>query len=181
MSKLRAIILLHEGFEELEAVAPIDLLSRAEVDVCLASMTSERLVRGRSGITIQADQLFEELDSTEDYDAVILPGGPGIKELRNQDQLCAFLQKHHSAGKIIACICAAPMLLLDAGLLPEHYTAHPSTLPELPEPKDEKCVWANNILTSGGAGTAIPFGLDLVEALRDQETRTRIADSICWS
>ena len=177
---MNPIILLHEGFEEMEAVAPIDLLVRAGIDPCLVSMSEELLVRGRSGILLQAERCFDDLPD-EIWDAVILPGGPGINQLRMHAGLCAFLKQHHDAGKIIACICAAPLLLLDAGLLPGHYTAHPTTSTELPLAKEADYVWDQDILTSRGAGTATEFALALVEALKGKTTRDKIANSICCS
>ena len=181
MKNIRALIVLHPGFEEMEAIAAIDLLMRAEIDVTLASTTEEKLVPGRSGLVFQATHLFEAVKSDAPFDAVVLPGGPGIKALRKQADLCELLQKHHAAGKILACICAAPLLLHDAGLLPEHYTAHPSTSSELPKPEDQDYVWEGRILTSKGAGTATQFSLALIEALTDEATRTEVAESICWS
>ena len=180
MKTIRTLHIIHPGFEEMEAVATIDLLVRAEVEVCLAGTAKETIVRGRNGIALQATQLFKEVRPDDLYDAVILPGGPGVKALRNDSHICELLQRHHAAGKILACICAAPLLLLDAGLLPDHYTAHPSTLSELPHPEKQDYVWHDRILTSKGAGTATQFALALIEALTDRATRTKIARSICW-
>lgn len=181
MTQKRALILIHPGFEEMEAAAPIDLLTRADVEVSLASTTREKIVRGRSGLAFETTLLFEELEPGDLYDAIILPGGPGIKELRQHPELCECLKRHHAAGKILACICAAPLLLLDSGLLPGHYTAHPSTSAELPQPENQDYVWDGQILTSKGAGTATQFSLALIEALRDAASCKKIADSICWS
>jgi 4-methyl-5(b-hydroxyethyl)-thiazole monophosphate biosynthesis len=181
MTTQRALIILHAGFEEMEAVAPFDLLARADVEVSLVSMTEEHLVRGRNNLVFQANHSFEQACAHELYDAVILPGGPGVNALRQHPELCEFLHRHHAAGKILACICAAPLLLLDAGLLPDCYTAHPSTLDELPHPEQSTCVWDGTLLTSQGAGTATEFGLALVQALTDQATRAEIEQAICWS
>lgn len=179
MKKKQALIILNSGFEEMETVAPIDLLRRAGVEVTVASMTGERLVRGRNDLVLQATHDFGEACGDNLYDAIILPGGPGIKPLREHPELCALLKKHHAAGKILACICAGPLLLLDSGLLPGRYTAHPSTLAELPHPEEPSCVWDGRILTSKGAGTAAEFGLNLVEALKGRDARSEIAQAIC--
>lgn len=180
MRTRRALIILHVGFEEMEAVAPGDLLARAGVEISLASMTEERCVPGRSQLVIQAQHGFADAMAHGLYDAVILPGGPGINALRRHPELCQLLRRHHAAGKILACICAAPLLLLDAGLLPEQYTAHPSTAAELPQAQTAACVWDGHRLTSRGAGTATEFGLALVAALTDHATCARIAQAICW-
>jgi len=179
--KKRALILIHPGFEEMEAVAPIDLLERAEVEVVQASTAEVTLVEGRNGITLQADCLFSEV-ADQEFDAVILPGGPGIKKLRGKVRLIAFICRHHEAGKLIAAICAAPLLLLDAGLLKGvDYTAHPSTKEELPDPAQGSVVHHGTILTSVGAGTATEFALALVHNLCGDARAEAIADSIGWS
>jgi len=176
----RAVIILHEGFEEMEAVAPIDLLSRAGVELTLARVQAGPFIRGRSGIVLEAPTELDALNEAPLFDAVILPGGPAVKALRKHTDIMQFLRKHHTAGKILAGICAAPLLLLDAGLLPEHYTAHPSAAPELPQADAAACIWHESILTSQGAGTATEFALALVEALTDEETMRQIAGAICW-
>ncbi|MDQ8193014.1 DJ-1/PfpI family protein [Coraliomargarita sp. SDUM461004] len=179
--KLRALIILHPGFEELEAVAPIDLLSRAEVEVVQASAAQTLQVTGRSGITIETNHLLSQI-ATEIFDVVILPGGPGITQLREDAQIIKCLQNHKQAGKLIACICAAPLLLLDAKLIQDiEYTAHPSTAKELPNARNQAIVIDNNILTSPGAGTATEFALSLIQQLCSESTKKEIAASICWS
>ncbi|WPJ95061.1 DJ-1 family glyoxalase III [Coraliomargarita algicola] len=177
----RALIILHPGFEEMEAVAPIDLLSRAGVEVTQASTSDSLLLRGRSGITLQATHRLADA-ATEDYDVIILPGGPGIMQLRDDSRIVECLQRHHQAGKLIACICAAPLLLLDAGMIQNiAYTAHPSTVNELSAASQEAVVSNNTIITSRGAGTATEFALAIVQHLCGQDRANEIAESICWS
>lgn len=180
----RALIILHPGFEEMEAVAPIDLLARAGIEVVQASAGDTLLVEGRNGITLEADRLFADVaDVAElDFDAVILPGGPGVMKLRDDARITECLRRHHAAGKLIAAICAAPLLLKDAGLTENlDYTAHPSTAEELTDPCEQAVVTDGQIITSRGAGTATEFALALVRELRGEETAKEIADSICWS
>lgn len=181
MQEKRALIIIHPGFEEMEAVAPIDLLMRAEINVSLASTTEDSFVPGRGGLAVETTQCFKKVKADALYDVVIIPGGPGIKALRHNTEICEFLKKHNAAGKILACICAAPLLLLDAGLLPGRYTAHPSILSELPKPEKDDYVWDGSILTSKGAGTATQFSLALIEALQGKAKRAEVAESICWS
>ena len=176
----RALIILHPGFEEIEAVTPIDLLSRAGVDVVQASTGDELLVEGRSGITLRATHLLKNLVN-DFFDVVIVPGGPGIAKLRNDPTLCNLLKRHSQQASLIACICAAPLLLLDAGLIEGiSYTAHPSTAQELPSASTASIVIDGNYLTSSGAGTATEFGLALVQRLRGADCAIEIAQSICW-
>jgi len=176
-----ALIILHPGFEELEAVAPIDLLARAGVKVTQAAVSDTLLVPGRNGMTLQAEQPLESIPADQRFDAVILPGGPGINHIRKHPQICAILQRHHAEDKVIACICAAPLLLLDAGLLNGlSYTAHPATKEELAQAQENPVVVDGRIITSRGAGTATAFGLAIVEQLTSAETRTEVAGSICY-
>lgn len=179
----KALIILHPGFEEMEAVAPADLLVRAGIAVTLAASGDSLQVQGRSGLTLLAACTLRELTEESLYDVVILPGGPGIQNLRKDPRLCRLLQGHHEAGRWIAAICAAPLLLLDAGLLPAgiRYTAHPATLAELPAPQAGRVVRDGRILTSQGAGTATEFAFAIIEALLSDDRAREIAASICWT
>ncbi len=175
----RVIILLHPGFEEMEAVAPIDLLGRAGVEVVQASTGDDPAVTGRSGITLRAGVRLDAVVD-EDFGAVILPGGPGIAGLRGDERITGLLRRHHRRGALVACICAAPLILLDAGLIAGvPHTAHPSTAEELPDALEDPVVWSNRILTSRGAGTATLFALALVRELASAEEAGTIADAIC--
>jgi 4-methyl-5(b-hydroxyethyl)-thiazole monophosphate biosynthesis len=177
----KAYILLTDGVEEMEAIAPIDLLSRAQVEVTQVSATKNLLVTGRSGITVQAEKTFEQIKDGEPADLLILPGGPGHKSLRKNNEVSRWIQKHAQASKYVAAICAAPVLLKDAGVLPENYTAHMSMIDEMPEiQKDKAVVIDGKYITSRGAGTATQFGLTLVSLLCGKETERDISDSIHW-
>jgi 4-methyl-5(b-hydroxyethyl)-thiazole monophosphate biosynthesis len=139
------------------------------------------LVEGRNGISLEATRLLSDV-AGEDFEAVILPGGPGIQQLRGDERIISCLRRQHAAGRLIAAICAGPLLLLDAGLTEGiAYTAHPSTLEELREARNQAVVTDGPIITSRGAGTATEFALALVRALRGQDAAREIADSICWS
>ncbi|MGB0414503.1 MAG: DJ-1 family glyoxalase III [Coraliomargarita sp.] len=177
----RALIILHPGFEEIEAITPIDLLSRAEVEVVQAYVGDQSRVEGRSGICVEAQQALEAV-LDQDFDLVILPGGPGINSIRQHPHICELLQRQHSAQRLIGCICAAPLLLLDSGLTEGlSYTCHPAAAEELSKSSSEACVIDDHIITSRGAGTATQFALSLIGELCDQETANAIAESICWS
>jgi 4-methyl-5(b-hydroxyethyl)-thiazole monophosphate biosynthesis len=175
----RALIILHPGFEEIEAVTPIDLLSRAGVEVVQAALDDSRFVTGRSGISLQATHRL--VDVAEDiFDAIILPGGPGIMQIRKHPLICKLLRQQQAANRLIGCICAAPLLLLDASQTASlRYTCHPSVEDQLTEAIDAAVVQDGNIITSRGAGTATEFALQLVSQLTDQVTADTIAESIC--
>lgn len=178
-----ALILLHPGFEELEAVAVIDLLARSGVEVTQANLGDVREVPGRNGITLVADCLAENLPEEPIYDVIILPGGPGIQKIRRDARVCRLLRRQHDAGRLVACICAGPLLLLDAGLLDQglRYTSFPATASELPERSDAKVVLDRQILTSQGAGTATEFALAIIDSLQGADRAKTIAESICWT
>lgn len=177
----RALMILHPGFEEIEAVAPIDLLARAGVQVIQASTDTVLFVTGRNGITLQATNLLSDLED-EVFDVVMLPGGPGIRQLRGDIRIIKCLRRHHENERLVAAICAAPLLLLDAGLHQDiAYTAHPSTSDELSAARYESVVIDGHFITSQGAGTATEFALAVVSALCGQDCAHKIATSICWS
>jgi 4-methyl-5(b-hydroxyethyl)-thiazole monophosphate biosynthesis len=174
------LAILAEGFEEIEAVTPIDLLRRAGAEVILATLDDGIHVSGRSGITLHADTTLAAVEA-KDFDCVFLPGGPGVKNLRADARVRSLLLRHHAADRWIAAICAAPVVLHDAGLLKgRRYTAHFSVAPELPDLRaGERVVVDGRILTSRGAGTALDFGLLLVEKLFSPERSLEIGRSVC--
>jgi 4-methyl-5(b-hydroxyethyl)-thiazole monophosphate biosynthesis len=174
------LAILAEGFEEIEAVTPIDLLRRAGAEVTVAALGDGIHVSGRSGITLHADTTLAAVE-TKDFDCVFLPGGPGVKNLRADPRVRSLLLRQHAADRWVAAICAAPVVLHDAGLLKgRSYTAHFSVAPELPDLlASERVVVDGRILTSRGAGTALDFGLLLVEKLFSPERSLEIGRSVC--
>lgn len=177
----KALIILHPGFEEIEAVTPIDLLTRAGITVVQAALDETLQVTGKNGITLQTSHHLDDVVS-EPFDAVILPGGPGIQDIRNHPIVCKLLEQQKTANRIIGCICAAPLLLMDAGLLENvRFTCYPSVRNELPQALIDPVVQDGPIITSRGAGTATEFGLQLIRALIDANAAEEIAESICWN
>jgi len=176
----KVLVVLAEGFEEIEATAPVDVLRRAGAEVTIATIGDGIHVAGRSGLVVHADTTLAAVEARE-FDCVFLPGGPGTKKLRADARVLACVARQHAAGRLIAAICAAPTVLLDAGVLAgRRYTAHFSVAGELPDLRaDERIVADDNLLTSRGAGTALEFGLFLVEILFSAEKAKEIAASIC--
>lgn len=179
MNKKNALILLGTGFEEVEALAPVDMLRRAGVPCQMASVEAERLVTGRNGIRVEADVMLEEVRD-EIFDALIIPGGPGTAEIRKNTAVLNMIRAHRKEDKLLGAICAAPVVLLDAGVLPgAKHTGHKSILNELPQIREQEAVVADGrIITSRGAGTAVEFGLALVAALAGQDAAEEVAGSI---
>lgn len=181
MSGKTALIVLCEGFEEIEALAPVDLLRRAEVECTVASCEPTPMVRGRSGVRVEADAVIDEI-ADRLFDCIIVPGGPGTAALRRDSRVLALLRAHRAQDRLVGAICAAPTVLLDAGLLPgPRYTGHASIASELPELETQAVVIDGGLVTSRGAGTAIAFGLALVGKLVGPDQRDQIAKSIHFS
>jgi len=179
--KTRVLTVLFPGFEEIEFVAPVDIMRRAEIEVKIVSLTNNKIVVGRSNIAIQADELISEPRiSPQDFNLLFIPGGPGVKEARKNEQLIQLVADFGKAGKYVAAICAAPTILSDAGLLKNRkFTAHFSVQKELATALfDEKVVCDGNVITSRGAGTAVDLGLFIVKVLCGEQKSAEIARAI---
>ncbi|MFM1852474.1 MAG: hypothetical protein RIS54_2158 [Verrucomicrobiota bacterium] len=174
------LAILAEGFEEIEAVTPIDLLRRAGVEVTVAALGDSIHVTGRTGITVHADTTLAQVPAAATFDALFLPGGPGVKHLRSSPAVIDLVRRQAAANRLVAAICAAPTVLLDAGLLTDRrHTAHASVAAELPGLLvDERVVLDGKVLTSRGAGTALEFVLSLIAQLCGSDAADRIAASI---
>ncbi len=177
--KPRVLCLLFPGFEEIETLAPVDLLRRAGAEVLLASLTGERLVTGRCGVTVQADTALAEVEA-ESFDLLLLPGGPGVRAVRADGRAARLARHQVEQGRAVAAICAAPTVLADAGLLANRrYTAHFSVHEELPGAQaGERVIEDGPVITSRGAGTALDFGLALVRRLFDDARAREVAAAI---
>lgn len=177
--KKRVLCLLVGGFEEIEAIAPIDLLRRAEAEVVIASVNGEQLVAGRCGVTVQADAKLADV-AGQPFDLLFIPGGPGVKALREDGRAAQLAKAYTEQGKPVAALCAAPLVLADAGLLAgKRFTAHFSVHAQLPGVSGhERVVKDGNLITSRGAGTAVEFGLALVAELFGAAKAEEIAQAI---
>lgn len=163
----KVYVFLAEGFEEMEAVTPVDLLRRVNVDAKFVSITGSKAVTGAHGITYMADLLFEEIE--DDADMLVLPGGmPGTTNLMAHEGLAELLVKQYDAHKWVAAICAAPMVLGALGIVMGRFaTIYPGMEEYLVGADlsgEEVCV-SGNVITSKAPGTAVPFALKLVEVL----------------
>lgn len=175
--KKRVLCLLVDGFEEIEMVTPVDILRRAGVEVVIAGLDG-RLATGRCGIQVAADMTLADIDPPA-FDLLLIPGGPGVGKLRDDGRAALLARDFASAGKPVAAICAAPLVLMDAGLLEgKRFTAYHSVREELGGGLDQRVVVDGNIITSRGAGTAMDFSLALVVILLDQTAASRVAEEI---
>ncbi len=178
----RVLLLLSPGFEEMEAVAPLDLLRRAGIEVVTAAVGPEILVRGSHGIQILADSRFEDCQ-VSDYQMVILPGGPGAESMRKDVRVLAMLKRAHALGIAMAAICAAPLILAEAGVTGDRIvTSFPSVQSKMTgligAYSQNRVVVDQGIITSRGAGSAEEFSLALIEFLIDDAAAEAVRESI---
>jgi len=179
---MKVFIFLADGFEEIEAIAPIDIFRRADIDVTTVSISKEKQVRGSHNITVLADSLFAETDFSTN-DLLYLPGGmPGTRNLDAHEGLKKLLLKQAEDNKKIAAICAAPSILGKLGLLTgKEAICFPGFENQLAGAvlSNEKIVKSGKISTAKGAGVAIQFALKLVEELKGKTIAEKIAMAIC--
>lgn len=173
----KALVLMADGCEEIETVTVIDILRRASIAVTVAGLTG-REVQGANGIRLLPDTSIDHVRS-EDFDLLILPGGsPGVERLRKDRRVLDALHKASKAGKKIAAICAAPLVLEDAGMLAgKKATSYPSVRADLHprEYSQEPVVVDGDLITSRAPGTALRFSLKLVEELLGKEKSEEIS------
>ena len=178
-----ALFLLADGFEELEFIAPYDILHRGGIDVITASINDKNEVTGAHGLRVLADfQLpsYKELPEGRGVNMLILPGGGlGTENLLKSQLVKDLLIKSYAAGKKIAAICAAPKVLANAGILKTHEaTSYPGARADV-EPLCKKYLdvpvaVSENIITSRSAGTAAEFGFTLLSILTNFETSDEV-------
>lgn len=173
-------VFLAEGFEEIEALAPVDILRRAGLSVQTVGIGG-RAVTGAHGITVTAD-IAEEALTLDDMTAVMLPGGmPGTKNLEASKTVQNALDVAVQKNALIAAICAAPSVLGRKGLLQgKHATCYPGFETELhgAQFKDEAVVVDGKIVTACGAGAALEFGYRLVSILCSAERSTALREAM---
>ena len=174
-------MLLGTGFEETEAIAPLDLLRRAGVEVATVGVTG-KIVYGSHNIGIEADILIDELDLTN-LDMIILPGGlGGVASARASQPALNALKFAWDNGKFVAAICAGPTVLADLGITDgRKATCFPGCEDGMGSAlmqEMEAAVIDGNLITGTSAGCAIPFGLKLIEVLKGKEEADRIAKQI---
>lgn len=174
-------VLLAEGFEEMEALAPVDLLRRAGAHVQTVSIGETFSVTGAHGVTVEADITIDQLDFAR-MRMVVLPGGaPGYQNLGKSEAVCALLRHAAEAGKEIAAICGAPTVLGELGLLQgRKATCYPGLEDALTGayPSTDTVVEDGPYTTSRGAGTAVHFGLALVRRLVSAEKAEELRKGI---
>ncbi len=174
-------MLLGTGFEETEAIAPLDLLRRAGIQALTVGVTG-KTVYGGHGIGIEADITLGEMDLTA-MDMIVLPGGlGGVASVRASREAMDALRFAWENDKFVAAICAGPTVLADLGITHgRNATCYPGCEADMGSANivpGAPCVRDGRLITGTSAGCAIPFGLALVEALAGEETAKTVADQI---
>lgn len=174
---MQIYLFLAEGFEEIEAIAPIDIFRRANLEVTTVSITNEKAVTGAHGITVLADKIFAE-QTFDKNGFLFLPGGlPGTTNLNNHEGLKALIQSNADSNNKMAAICAAPSVFGKMGLLDGKeaicYPGFESQLLNATISKSDT-ICSGNIYTAKAAGSAMEFALLIVSDLKGKE----VADAI---
>lgn len=174
----KAIVFLATGFEEMEAIGTVDILRRGGIETKIVSITGEHKVSGAHGIEVTADALFCDTDFSN-TDALVLPGGmPGSKNLNEHEPLKELLIQQYKQGKLVAAICAAPLVLGGLGFLKgRRATCYPGFEPTLigANVTGEAVEKDGNIITGRGPGLVQNFALALVAELKSKAVAEEIA------
>ena len=174
---------LATGFEDIEALIPLDIMRRAGVDFKTVSITGDLYVESAHGVSIKADMLIEDADMS-DADLIMLPGGlPGATNLNAHNGVKKAIIEQKARGKMIGAICAAPMVLGGIGLLQgRRATCYPGFEKYLEgaEYTHELCTVDGNITTGEGPAAALPYAYTLLAALTDRQTADQVAEGMMY-
>lgn len=178
-------VLVAPGFEEIELLAPVDILRRLELDVQLIGVQSDS-VTGAHNVTIQTDSTLAQLNPAE-FDALILPGGAASWVLRDTPEVIELVKQTFAEGKLVAAICAAPIALAKAGIVAgKKVTAYPmdEVHAEISEAGgqlvDTDVAIDNNLITGRGPAVALAFGYALGEYLATSTQVAELKSAMCY-
>lgn len=171
----KVALFIENGSEELEFIAPLDIMRRANLEVDLISANNEDFITSSHNVKIIADKKINEVNNILDYDAIVIPGGmPGSTLLRDNKKIIEFYQTMYNSGKLVAAICAAPIVLSAAGITDDkEVTSYPGFDKEIncKTYNSEKAVVVDkNVITAQGPAVAILFGYEIVNYLLQDNT-----------
>ncbi len=182
MNNKSAAVHLHTQFEEVEAITVIDLLRRAGIQTDVLSLESQLWIKGAHGIEIKCDLLLK--DAKANYDIYIIPGGPGVDALLDNQAFIELVKSWGNKGCLIAAICAAPRILSTAKLLNgKKIACFPAVEASISEASisQDQVVKDGNIITSRGVGTSIPFALSIIGELQGEDKADYISKQIVFT
>jgi len=173
-------ILLAEGFEEIEAIAPVDLLRRADIDIKTVSITNDLMVTGSHDIIIKADIILSQIDF-DAMEMLVLPGGlGGVNNIAKCSEAMDLINKTWENDKMLAAICAAPTLLAKLDIIRGlSVICYPSVGNEIVNAggrliHNKHVISDGNLITGKAAGSSFEFALEIISVLRDRETAEKI-------
>ena len=173
----KAYILLAEGFEVIEALAPIDILCRAGVKVQKVAVGESLIVSSSHNHTTLLCHSKIEDTAFDDGDIIILPGGnPGYVNLGRSKEVISIVQRFYEQGRLIAAICGAPTIFAIAGIAKEHSITYHSSVRDMMSEyhyAEKSVIKDRNIITAAGAGHSIAFGIEIAKCLVDADTLSR--------
>lgn len=181
----RVGIFMADGCEEIEGLTVVDIVRRAKMEITMISITDKKEITSSHQVTFMADALAKDTDF-DTFDAIVLPGGmPGTLNLGASEIVNQVIRKFAAEGKIVAAICAAPSVLGAAGILNgRHAACHPGFEEKLTGAavSEDAVVTDGNIITSRGMGTAIDFGLAIVDSLTgfDETVSSQVKKGIVY-
>lgn len=171
------------GYEEIEALTVVDLLRRVNIETLCISIDNQKQVMGTHNINVDMDAGIDEVDF-DSLDMIVCPGGmPGTKNLEACEELTAQIKRFYEEGKLIGAICAAPMIFGHMGLLEGRKACiFPGMEENLigAEVVYDDVAQSEHVITSRGMGTAIAFGLKIIENLLDKETADSLGKKIVF-
>jgi len=176
------LVPLAEGFEEVEAVAMIDIMRRGGIEVLVRSLKEELDITGANGIVLKAENTIYDV-TAEDIDMIALPGGwGGTDRLAEDEHVQSLLRAMDVKGKDIGAICAAPFALNAAGVLKPNFTCYPSVEEQIRtegyQGDKQQVVQDANVMTSRGPGTAICFALQIIKKLVGEATYLQVREGV---
>lgn len=180
---MKVYVMLADGFEEVEALAVVDVLRRGGVETATVSVRNDKIVLSARNIPVVADMIIDKIEvATEDV--IVLPGGgKGVEELYASESLKMLLKGHNDKKGIIAAICAGPTIPGRMGLLRGiNATCYPGCENDLPGAviSQENVVVDKNFITSRGPGTAFDFSFKLLEIIKGAETKDKISKGMLY-
>lgn len=180
----RVIVFLADGFEEVEALTVVDYLRRVSIVVETVSITDEKAVKGAHDIVVMADKTIDELKDLENYTTVVIPGGmPGATNLRDNEKVKNIVREIDEKQKLIAAICAGPLVLHRSGILEGRVvTSFPGFEEELTGAvhTGKDIERDGNIITGKGPYFAVDFALEIVDYLEGEEKVEELKKSILY-
>ena len=178
---MKGLILITNNFEDVEAIATVDVLRRAKIDIDYVSINDELEAHTQSNLYIKCDKLLKDINLGS-YDFLVIPGGKAVmSELKNRKEIPSIINHFASSGKLVASICAAPYLVGRMGFFEKgKYTCFPGCNEGVTEGKrvDKGVVRFNNFITAKSMAYSIDFALEIIEYLLGKAIRNQIDLSV---